>query len=444
MSCWFPFKFIPGHEARRRKKQNVIIDSFSGEMTSPTYRQVNRDHCPLLRLAWENTKWMDLERRCSTHPEETFCVTSNSHRTALHLATFNVPCPLEVAQAMLTANRHMVVVEDRDCYTPLHNVCFFRQGDDLVALFCDTASMVQQELMGRGLPTPSGTSPLFLAAKRAAPLGTLQVLLESRRRVSWIAPSTGGEPYGDTTTLDQYSSPLEILLRGRTTSLFSNLETEPNKPLRKLLRATAVSHLARFHDVDITTTNYNCDDDSDEPTESISETTDFEAVSLWQKCILLLAEHCPLLVEDNDVETLSFGFLHAVACCKVPVPALLQSTLHIFPEQALQRDKKGNIPLHHVLAANHPYATKTLLAILLEHSPACSNVVLPNGQTPLVQALYQNLSSDILQELLEASEHAALQIPYNGLYPFAIAASQDYSLDVIYSFLTTSPQVLQN
>jgi hypothetical protein len=321
----------------------------------------------------------------------------------------------------------------------------------LVALFCDTASMVQQELMGRGdLPIPSGTSPLFLAAKRAAPLGTLQVLLETRRRVSWIAPSTGGEPYGDTTTLDQYSSPLEILLRDRTTSLFSNLETEPNKPLRKLLRSTALSQLARFHNVDITITNYNyCnDDDSDEPTESISETTDFEAVWLWQKCILLIAEHCPLLHvqddDDDDDDTLSFGFLHAVACCKVPVPALLQAVLHIFPKQAILRDRQGMLPLHHVLAAHHPYATKALLDILLQHSPACSNVALPNGQTSLVQALYQHLSLDILQDLLEAGEHAALQIPYDGLYPFAIAASQDYELDVIYSFLTKSPQVLQN
>jgi hypothetical protein len=417
-------------------------------MTIPTYRKVSRDRCSLLRMAWEK-KWMDLECRCLTHPEETFSVTSNSHRTALHLATFNVPCPLEVAQALLTTNRHMIVVQDLDWYTPLHNVCFFQQGDDLVALFCDTASMVQQELMGRGdLPIPSGTSPLFLAAKRAAPLGTLQVLLETRRRVSWIAPSTGGEPYGDTTTLDQYSSPLEILLRDRTTSLFSNLETEPNKPLRKLLRSTAVSQLVRFHNVDITRTNYNSgdDDDSDESTESISETTDFEAVCLWQKCILLLAEHCPLLVQvdDDDDDTLSFGFLHAVACCKVPVPALLQATLYIFPKQAMLRDRQGMLPLHHILAANHPYATKTLLDILLQHSPACSNITLPNGQTSLVQALYQHLSLDILNKLLEAGEHVALEIPYDGLYPFAIAASQDYELDVIYSFLSTSPQVLQN
>ena len=437
MSCWFPFE-------RRKKHAHVIIDSFSGSMRLPLYKQVNRDHCGLLKLAWQKN-WMDLERRCVTHPEETFRVTSNSNRTALHLATFNVPCPLEVAQALLTANRHMIVVQDQNCYTPLHNVCFFQHGDDLVALFCDTASMVQQELMGRGeLPTPSGTSPLFLAAKRAAPMGTLQVLLETRRRVSWIAPSTGGEPYGDTTTLDHYSSPLEILLRGRTTSLFTNLETEPNKPLRKLLRSTAVSQLARFHNVDMTKTNNNYDDDdSDELTESISETTDFDAVCLWQKCILLLAEHCPLLVHQDD-KTLSFGFLHAVACCKVPVPALLQSILHIFPEQVLQRDDTGNLPLHHVLAAHHPYATKTLLDILLQQSPACSNMTLPNGQTPLVQALFQHLSWDILQALLEAGEYAALQIPYDGLYPFGIAASHDYDVDVIYSFLIKSPQVLQN
>jgi hypothetical protein len=47
-----------------------------------------------------------------------------------------------------------------------------------------------------------------------------------------------------------------------------------------------------------------------------------------------------------------------------------------------------------------------------------------DGQTSLVQALYQHLSLDILNKLLEAGEHVALEIPYGGLYPFAIAASQ--------------------
>jgi hypothetical protein len=79
--------------------------------------------------------------------------------------------------------------------------------------------------------------------------------------------------------------PLEILLRDRTTSLFSNLETEPDKPLRNVLRSAAESPLARFHNVDITMTNYNgLEEDPDESTESISETTDFEAVCFRLYC----------------------------------------------------------------------------------------------------------------------------------------------------------------
>jgi hypothetical protein len=37
-----------------------------------------------------------------------------------------------------------------------------------------------------------------------------------------------------------------------------------------------------------------------------------------------------------------------------------------------------------------------------------------------------------MTQLLESGEHAALQIPDDGHYPFAIAASRGCTLDVIY------------
>ena len=105
----------------------------------------------------------------------------------------------------------------------------------IVSLFCDTAIMVEQELgraLGKNqeekqLPLLEGTSPLYLAAKKGAPVSILKILLETRSRTNWIAPSTGGEPYwyrNDNSihgkislekevTSDSFSSPLEILLR---------------------------------------------------------------------------------------------------------------------------------------------------------------------------------------------------------------------------------------
>jgi len=107
----------------------------------------------------------------------------------------------------------------------------------VMSLFCDTAIMVEQEL-GRAtgnnreeqqMPLFEGTSPLYLAAKKGAPVSILKILLETRSRTNWIAPSTGGEPYwyentnkntqGNETPREKespnasFSSPLEILLR---------------------------------------------------------------------------------------------------------------------------------------------------------------------------------------------------------------------------------------
>jgi hypothetical protein len=120
------------------------------------------------------------------------------------------------------------------------------ESRSVMSLFCDTAIMVEQELgRARGkqqeeeqLPLLEGTSPLYLAAKKGAPVSILKILLETRSRTNCIAPSTGGEPYWYENNINitasitatgtnrrsdgakekkaaptSFSSPLEILLR---------------------------------------------------------------------------------------------------------------------------------------------------------------------------------------------------------------------------------------
>jgi hypothetical protein len=526
----------------KKKKSNPAhwIDSSSGAMRIPTYTIVSRDNCALLRLAWEQ-EWQKVAIRCVTHPQETFCQTENSLRTPLHLATLNnVPCPIEVAQALLQTNRHMVLVQDKDRYTPLHNICFFRpssssstlrrrrngstshggsrqdetkpsssaiiyptasifyshcrqmvgeiEDNELIPLFCDTAIMVEQELQGHGIiPKSMGISPLFLAAKRAAPLSTLQVLLQTRRqgtsqssssssssnansspqhyperprcRARWIAPSTGGEPYWCATTLDEYSSPLEILLRDRASAVFGFLldshsdsrnentqsESDQDEPgataaseqkrqrVLRILRKVAWHRLGtpvpaprtqcttsstsaitqgstNGHSMEDPKLSRDQDDSGNHTVSPLSSSTtqwredlqqltvtECQAVLLWGKCLELLAEHCPRLwnpshcgspcpstatatTTTNQVSSgrLLPGLVQTVACLKVPIPILLQLSLQVFPDQALLRDEeRGMTPLHHVLEAQHPYATKTLLSILLDHGPAAAFVSFP-------------------------------------------------------------------
>ena len=424
----------------RKKGALVYIDSSSGAMRVPHYRKVRRESCPLLQWSWEE-EWNTLLLRCLSHPEEALNKTKDSGRTALHLATFNHPCPLRVAQALLEANRHMVLVQDSNWYTPLHNVCFF-PGEALISIFCDTAIMVEQELQGQGrIPATLGTSPLFLASKRAAPLSTLRYLLATRSRTDWIAPSTGAEPYWDCKTLDEYSSPLEILLRDRAAEYFSIERIQENEGLRKRLQQISYSRLLSSsqqtpENEATTRTKKEINSESGNP-------EDLKTLQLWEKCIELLAEHCPLLQGDL---AFPFGVLHAVACAKVPIPSLLAVCLAIFPEQALQYDERGLTPLHHILLANHRYAARTLVSILLHYSPKCVLVPIKNGPTPLSLALDRKLPTGLLQELLKVDAHATLGVvdPSTGLFPFCVAASRDYDLEVIYSLLVANPQVIGN
>ena len=155
-----------------------------------------------------------------------------------------------------------------------------------------------------------------------------------------------------------------------------------------------------------------------------------ECISLWGKCIELLVGYCPLLEVGDDESHIPYGVLHAVTCCKVPNPSLVQIALIVFPEQAWQRDEQGMIPLHHVLCGNHKYATTALLDILLSSDvPSTTKTVLiefpNNGPTPLAFALKRGLPVDgVIQKLLDADSDVTLHIvdPSTRLYPFCLAA----------------------
>lgn len=464
------------HDRRRRKSKSLITIGPDGVLQIPAYRKIPRQESKLLSYCWSQD-WNEVMVRCLSHPEEACHVTMHSQRTALHLATFNHACPLRVAQALLRANRHTVLVQDSNWYTPLHNVAFF-PGESLVKLVCDTAIMVEQELDDKGkIPPTSGTSPLFLAAKRAAPLRTLRQLLETRGRTEWIAPSTGGEPYW-MESLDEYSSPLEILLRDRAAGVWqlqslpdgrvSNSILQPR--LLWQMKLIANERLRVFRGLkqkDNAAEDYDEEKEADttprlpqlDILDEITTEQEMQALSLWSKCIELLAEHVPRLVAKEDEHVMSdnrryaegqFAILHCISAAKVPLTSLLQVALLVYPEQAMMRDEYGMLPLHHVLGAKHPYATKANVSMLLRHTPKmalckcpCSGAYLT---TPIGFALENRLGLETIKELLWADSDVTLTTidKKTGLYPFAVAASSGYDLDVVYTLLSAHPQVLQH
>jgi hypothetical protein len=423
----------PSNQERRRKSAVGTIlklNPTSGALQLPCYKTTPRDTCPLLRHCWSQN-WEKVVEICVLEPHRALHKTDHTGRTALHLATFSRQCPLHVAQALLTANRHMILMQDATWYTPLHIMAVFNNSSEnvlqeeennLMTLFCTTAVMVEQELQDNSLVPPAyGTSPLFLAAKRNAPLSILSTLLQTRNRTSWIAPSTGGEPYWDCNTLDEYSSPLEVLLRdsNRGTYELNPDELRHDPKLIQKLRRVALRRLSRKPTA---------------PGEKSSNALHAKVV-LWEKCIELLVGHCPLLEVGDDASHIPYGVLHAVTCCKVPVPSLVKVALILFPEQAWQRDEQGMIPLHHVLRYNHKYSTSALLDILLPppdsgcmgaNLRSTALVCFPNnGPTPLAYALKQGLPmSPVIERLLEADSDSTLRVmdPSSGLYPFCLVA----------------------
>ena len=448
LPCFFPSCFGDEDDDRRQKKHGndviIKIDTSSGAMRLPSYKKVRREASKMLQYSWEK-KWGALEMRCISSPHEAFHLTENSGRTPLHLSTFNVPCPLRVARALLLANRHMVVIQDNDWYTPLHNVCYFRHGDPLISIFCDTILMVQCELQGQGtLPSPSGMSPLYLASKRAAPLTTLRTLLNTRPAVNWIAPSTGGEPYNDHETLDEYSSPLEILLRDRSASCFEPIRTGCfDSKIHAMFRGVAHSKLSKRSARREAPSSI--EENKTLVADGLSD-CEFDAILVWEKCLELLHEHCPLLKSiytQKDGSEVDFAVVHSIASLKVPVPALLEIALILFPEQATMRDRQGMIPLHHVLLAKHPYATNALISHLLRCAPSSVDIPFPNGGSVLSQALCLELPPTIVYTLLHSGSHASLTKPYDGLLPCCIAGLSGYDLDMIFDLVLASPEVVR-
>jgi hypothetical protein len=465
---------------RRKVATSIVLkmDAFSGALQVPVYQSMPRDTCPLLRNCWSQN-WEKVVEICTVEPHRALHRTQHSGRTALHLSTFSRPCPLHVAQTLLAANRHMILVQDTNLYTPLHIIAHFQHdnsnnnnnntrtntNDDddeetkRMSLFCDTAIMVEQELQNGDLIPPAyGLSPLYLAAKRNASLSVLAVLLQTRNRTQWVAPSTGGEPYWDDHTLDEYSSPLEVLLRNRATKYMNTdwIRTRPR--LIQKLRHVAFQRLSRrrrtvhhHRGVGSTTSSKTPEaetrivDDDNNTGEELKHTQDqknvnidtsvddlavmeHECMLLWEKCIELLVGYCPLLEVGDDESHIPYGVLHAVTCCKVPNPSLVQIVLVVFPEQAWQRDEQGMIPLHHVLCGNHKYATTALLDILLSDATTTRTALISfpnNGPTPLAFALKRGLPMDgVIQKLLDADSDGTLHAvdPSTRLYPFCLAA----------------------
>mmetsp|Transcript_35163 Transcript_35163/g.85086 ORF Transcript_35163/g.85086 Transcript_35163/m.85086 type:complete len:675 (-) Transcript_35163:195-2219(-) len=523
------------------------MEPVSGALIVPNYKSVGRDSCRLLQHS-HSENWSKVAEIAYREPHRALHKTKDSGRTALHLAITpknstavpavsstpaneqqreqQKPLPVDVAKALLIANRHMVLHQDNFKYTPIHLMahyglrqnggcccCSYEQDEEstsLMHLLCDTAVMVEQEMQGNfSLQSYAyGASPLYLAAKRRAPVSILRILLQTRRRrrqqqelqqqqcrrhqkvevgsgmaidttttlsfitgiVSnsymtnndpvpvislssltietdtnrrlamkgkrngyWIAPSTGSEPYWDVETMDEYSSPLEVMIRE---SFLHNLDVltvvdtiQKNNSLKQTTREMAMQRFGTDRNSNLLKQPTYHKQQQHEAT-NVNGKEASGILSLWEKCLELLASggYCPLLqIDGKNPAHLPYGVLHCIVCCKVPVPALVQLAVAIFPEQTLQRDEQGFLPLHHLLRARYKYATAAILNTLLSKSAFCPAGIAAfpgsDGPTPVAYCLKKRLPIDVVNKILVATGNAGLSVvDASKLYPFQLAA----------------------
>ena len=438
--------FCGWNEEQETAAQNGLIVSVSrDEVTKsvarrirvPVYKKVSRRQCPLIDYTWER-QWTNAVNRCLSHPSEAACVSDYSGRTALHLASFNHGSPDYVALALIRANPHALIKQDSYGQTPLHYACQFRGGtNDLAVLYCDMLVEYKSCMDVLNACPAITASPLYLACSREAPIKVVKALVDIRQTIGtmcWIAPITGGEPYWRNAKHfhreEEYStSPLSVLFHP-----FKNVSTriENNSQVWQCMR-NAVSGVLANQDEEYTDQLMQCcEEGSDDDKDAL--------MILWLKCLVLLREHLQSYASGNDGALL----LHLVASLKVPVPSLVDCCIQVFPEQALQRNHEGHVPLHCALL--NPFFSADVFSILLYHQPQAARLAFPNGQSPLAVAVQQARLSwnNGLESLVMADPDALMtRDPTSGLYPFQqAAASLDADVSTIFRLLRLHPDVL--
>jgi hypothetical protein len=254
----------------------------------------------------------------------------------------------------------------------------------------------------------------------------------------WIAPSTGSEPYWDSETMDEYSSPLEVMLREANMDVKAVTETiQNNDSLKEAMRQMAQQRFSTNRHIFYRSGSYlhqqrHLQNGVGTETTVLICKESIEILGLWERCLELLVNggYCPLLqIDGSNHAHLPYGILHCCVACKVPVPALVQLAVATFPEQTLQRDEHGLLPLHHVLRARYKYATSTLVKILLSRPEFCpaglASFPGKDGPTPVAFCLKNRLPIEaVVNKILQSTNHSSLHVvdPETKLYPFGLVA----------------------
>mmetsp|Transcript_14792 Transcript_14792/g.28020 ORF Transcript_14792/g.28020 Transcript_14792/m.28020 type:complete len:425 (+) Transcript_14792:42-1316(+) len=401
IGCW-PFR-----RRQRNKQQRNLLETTRTPATStpalqrrspPRLVSIRRESSPLLNACWQQN-WNAVLSYLDT--DQIYHRSHNSGRQALHFACMPAAqCPMGVLRAILNANPYAVVTEDYHQYggTPLHFCCGskLREQSSLVKEMVDTAIQVQAECAHEHIHIRlSYWSPLYQAAKWAAPPATLYILVQASHVQPWIAPWTGAESWN---RADQI----------RRTSLAPARDS----PLRALWRRSTPKRLISIHGLPIAmmrqlTLDY------------------YAAADPWEFCLSKqelwkanpdISHFAKVLVLLRDQTTSVDQLLQTAVSLYASIPALVRLLTVLWPEQLMLPSQENNdrLPVHVGVAR---YAAASL-----------------GAEAEAAQVL----------EILALSQPQALLVPdlVTGLPPALHVAPHAASVDLIYTLLRPVPTLV--
>ena len=189
--------------------------------------------------------------------------------------------------------------------------------------------------------------------------------------------------------------------------------------------------------------------------QELEERKDLE----WEKLqTIIYASHHPTFSHFHISSPSNFKIVHAaveIGDAWLPLDCF-RLLLDKFPEQIMQMNDDGNLPLH--LALNQPLnysinSTPTILQILLQIYPNAAQIPYTNNQRlPLHMALVhgREWNQGIQDLFLSYPEALTIKDPVTGVYPFLMPffkknqfkEQSDNTIETIYHLLQADPSVL--
>lgn len=281
---------------------------------------------PLLFNLCRRWAWPAIAFRCQSHPHEAAAQDANGD-TALHWAVFGKP-PLVVVEALLTACPGLAAMANNDGKIPLHVAASYRASGSVIR------ALVLAYPEGPGIVEPkTGAIALHMMCDYGSTVEGFRAILETE---------AGARSVHNVDAIFQ-QTPLEILNTRKNMMIF-------HSTIRTLQQAgVAGPRIAAYELSDGRRVDPNQSSQSYQWQVYEREANKVKEGDLWQMTTLLVqAEYKgTALTRDEDATN---RIVHACVGILDCPPSLVTLAVLLFPQQLVEQDDEGQVPLHKVVA----------------------------------------------------------------------------------------------